>query len=105
MAYTVAKILHIRPLTVLTEWNCEELLVTFGVYMNELMDEKYAEYQTLDSTAKSKVEIKPKEYALRFVTFEQLEQANKPKSEEQIAFEEQERLQIEAFMKGGGIIG
>lgn len=34
MAYSVAKELNMRPMTILTEWSCEELLVAYGVYAN-----------------------------------------------------------------------
>lgn len=40
MAYFVAKTLHLRPMEILTEWSCEELLVAYGYYA----DQKSAEY-------------------------------------------------------------
>lgn len=105
MSYSVAKMLHIRPLTILMDWSCEELLISFGVYMNEIMSERYAEYEALDSKAKSKVKVAPTPYAVQFVTFEQLEMLHRPKSAEELQSELEERLKIEAFMKGGGKIG
>lgn len=41
MAYYVAKVLHIRPYTILTEWTCEELMVAYGVYANQQSKESY----------------------------------------------------------------
>lgn len=41
MAYYVAKALHLRPYTILTEWTCEELLVAYGVYANQQSKESY----------------------------------------------------------------
>lgn len=41
MAYFVAKTLHLRPWTVLTEWTCEELLVAYGVYADQQSKESY----------------------------------------------------------------
>lgn len=40
MAYFVAKELGMRPIEILTTWNCEELLVAYGNYINQ----KSAEY-------------------------------------------------------------
>ena len=34
MAYFVAKELGMRPLTILEDWTCEELLVAYGEYIN-----------------------------------------------------------------------
>lgn len=41
MAYFVAKVLKMRPYTILTEWTCEELLVAYGVYANQQSKEAY----------------------------------------------------------------
>lgn len=41
MAYYVAKELHLRPYTILTEWTCEELLIAYGVYANQHSKESY----------------------------------------------------------------
>ena len=104
MAYVVAEQLHMRPYTVLTTWGCEELLVSFGVYMNERMAESYNDFQQLDSKQKSQVKNKPTEYALRFVTFEQIDELAKPKSEDQQQEEREMELKMEALLKGGGRI-
>lgn len=101
MAYTVAKTLHIRPKEVLVDWSCEEVLVTFGVYMNDLAYEKYSEYQSLDSKTKGKIPAPP-EYAIKFITLDQLEELNAPLSEEEQQREEEQLRMAEAFMKGGG---
>lgn len=103
MAYTVAKTLHIRPKEVLIDWSCEEVLVTFGVYMNDLAYEKYSEYQGLDTKTKGKVPAPP-EYAIKFITLDQLEELNQPVSEEEKLEEQEMLLKAEAFMKGGGVI-
>lgn len=106
MSYTVAKTLHFRPLEILTQWSCEEVLISFGVYMNELMSAKHSEFESLDSQIKSKIpkSDRPSEYAMKFVTFEQLEALNKPLSDEEIEAEKLEEAKMLAFMNGGGLI-
>lgn len=34
MAYFVARELHMKPAEILTTWNCEELMVSYGYYAN-----------------------------------------------------------------------
>lgn len=41
MAHFVAKELHLRPYTILTEWTVEELMVAFGEYANIHSKESY----------------------------------------------------------------
>lgn len=41
MAYSVAKELSLRPMVILTEWTCEELLVAYGVYINQQTKESF----------------------------------------------------------------
>lgn len=105
MAYEVGKQLDLRPMEIMKTWKCEELLVAFGVYMNERMAAKYAEYKALDSKEKAKIKPAPTEYAVKFITFNQLEEMSKPKSAAEIATAEAEKLQAEAFLKGGATIG
>lgn len=104
MGYSVAKTLHLRPYEVLTTWSACELLIAFGVYMNERNAEKYAEYQSLDPKTKASIKDKPKEYAIKFVTFEQFGELMATQTEEfkqQTQAEvDEERLRVEEFMKG-----
>lgn len=79
MAYYVAKVLKIRPREILTTWGCEELLVCYGVYVNEQMRENYYEYEALPSDTKRTVKHKPTPYAIKFVTFDQLTNDDSPK--------------------------
>lgn len=41
MAYFVAKELGMRPIEILNDWSCEELLVAFGVYGNQMSAKAY----------------------------------------------------------------
>lgn len=104
MTYTVAKTLHIRPREILFNWTCEELLVAFGVYVNDIMAQKYAEFESLDSTTKSKIKKsdRPQEYAIRFITFDQWEELTRPKSDQELQAEREEEMRMKAFLEGAG---
>lgn len=81
MAYFVAKVLHLRPMEILTKWSCEELLVSYGFYA----DQKSAEY----------VEMTPKKewakkgitwldrWAVLFITQDQAEELTRDEDEAQ----------------------
>lgn len=107
MSYIVAKILKIRPLEIMKTWSCEELLVTFGVYMNQLANERYSDYKSMSAEQRKGVKEPPPEYTVKFLTFEQLNNlANpKPKTEQEKLNDMKTEMMIEAFMKGGGNIG
>lgn len=66
MAHFVGEKLHIRPGEILDEWCAAELVVTFGVYMNEISQQRYAEWKSLSTNEKSIIPA-PKEYIVRFI--------------------------------------
>ena len=73
MGYSVAKELHLRPLEVLSEWTCEELLVAFGVYMNQ---KSQANFEMMNAQERRKKRIDEMErWVIPFITYEQLEEA------------------------------
>lgn len=65
MAHYVAKVLHIRPSEILDTWSAPELYVAFGEYSNEQSAQQYADWKSLDSEARQKVE-RPRKYAVYF---------------------------------------
>lgn len=65
MAYFVAKVLHMRPSTILNEWTTPELIVAYGHYANEVTSENYENWKNLDPKTRSKHK-KPREYAVKF---------------------------------------
>lgn len=105
MAYEVGKKYSIRPLKVLLEWTCEELLVSFGVLMNEMAHIEYERYKHLDPKVKREIKDVPSEYVFKFITFDQLAESHQTQQEVEEDEEELMDAQIQAFMKGGGFIG
>ncbi|MFV0409641.1 MAG: hypothetical protein ACK5LJ_08090 [Paracoccus sp. (in: a-proteobacteria)] len=107
MAYTVAKILGLRPSVILTEWSCAELLVAFGIYTNRQMREAYEQYQRLDAKVKRtiKAEDKPSKYAIEFLTFTQLEERySRPSEEEESSNRDATEELLKLFEQGGGSV-
>ena len=80
MAYFVAKELNLRPLDILTKWNCEELLVAYGYYANIHSYENYAMYSPKDRAQHRDAEGRPApitwldRWAVLFVTPEQMKE-------------------------------
>ena len=66
MAMFLAKILHIRPHEILTEWSVPEPIVTYGEYANQKAQQNYAEWKSLDTKQKMKQE-RPPEYVVKFI--------------------------------------
>lgn len=79
MAYFVAKELHMRPMDILLNWTCEELLVAYGHYANNHSYE-YIESVPKKEWAKKKITWLDR-WAVLFVTPDQLEELNKDESE------------------------
>lgn len=79
MAYFVAKELHLRPLDVLSNWSCEELLVAYGYYA----DQKSAEYvETVPKKEWAKKHITWLDrWAVLFITQDQAEELTKDEEE------------------------
>ena len=75
MAYFVAKELHMRPMDILLNWSCEELLVAYGHYA----DQKSAEYvETIPKKEWAKKRITWLDrWAVLFITQDQAEELTK----------------------------
>lgn len=90
MAYSVAKELSLRPMTILTEWSCEELLVAYGVYANQHSKEGF--------DAMSKVERRKKNlnyldrWAVPFLSRNQLESFSETVEDESEQAEEMAKI-------------
>ena len=79
MAYMVAKTLGMRPLTILTEWSCEELLVAFAYYANLNSKQNWEMMSPKDRAQKGMKSID--RWAIPFITLKQLEELNQPEEE------------------------
>lgn len=66
MAMFLAKILHIRPHEILTEWSVPELIVTYGEYANQKAQQNLADWKALDTKQRIKTE-RPPEYIVKFI--------------------------------------
>lgn len=75
MAYYVARTLHFRPLEILLEWTCEELLVAFAFYANQNSSEYFETLSKKDRYKKGMTELD--RWAVPFVSESQLEEMNK----------------------------
>ena len=77
MAYFVAKELHMKPSEILTEWNCEELMVAYGYYAN-IHSNEYVEMTPKKEWAKHKPPITWLDrWAVLFVSRDELEEIAK----------------------------
>ena len=65
MAHYVGKVLHIRPSEILDTWGVAELLVAYGEYANEVSQQNYEEWKSMDATYRSKNE-RPEKYIVKF---------------------------------------
>ncbi len=79
MAYFVAKELHIRPMDILTQWNCEELLVAYGYYADQ-KSAQYVEMTPKKEWAKKHITWLDR-WAVLFITQDQAEELTKDVSE------------------------
>lgn len=79
MAYFVARELHLRPTEILTEWNCEELLVAYGYYA-DLKSAQYVEMTPKKEWAKKKITWLDR-WAVLFITQDQADELTKDVSE------------------------
>lgn len=83
MAYFVARELHIRPYTILTEWTCEELLVAYGEYANIHSAEAYETRMAMFRKNEKPRKPSPDEkWAVVFLTTEELKELNSKKPNE-----------------------
>lgn len=81
MAYFVAETLGMRPLQILTEWTCEELLVAFAQYANRNAKENY-DTMTRKERAKKKM-TRIDRWAMPFVTQKQMDEMATKAQEDQ----------------------
>lgn len=71
MGMVVAKEFNVRPNEVFGEWESLEVLITFGILLNDVSKENWASYQASKKNAKP---IIPKsEFAVTFKTLDMLE--------------------------------
>lgn len=83
MAYFVARELHMRPYTILTEWSCEELLVAYGEYANIHSAEAYESRMVFFRKNEKPRKPSPDEkWAVIFLTREELEELNSQKADD-----------------------
>lgn len=87
MAYFVAKELTIRPVTILTEWTCEELLVAFGVYANQNSSTNYEMLSKKERYRKGMTSLD--RWAMPFVTEEQMAAMGTRAKKEQVDLDDQ----------------
>jgi len=66
--------LNIRPAEILDTWSVPELIVTYGQFANADSYKNYKEYQSLSPDARSKIEKRPKEYAVYFRSISEFEE-------------------------------
>lgn len=82
MAYFVAKELHLRPMDILENWGCEELLVAYGTYANNHSQERFSMLSPKERATHKDEKGRPApitwldRWAVLFVTSEQLEKLN-----------------------------
>lgn len=89
MAYSVAKELKCRPLEILTSWTCEELLVAYGVYMNQRTQ---SAFEMMDETQRRKKRVdEMQRWAIPFITFEHIEELEK-REEDQKDFDDMAKI-------------
>ena len=90
MAYFGAKELHLRPLDILSDWSCEELLVAYGYYA----DQKSAEYvETVPKKEWAKKHITWLDrWAVLFITQDQAEELTKDEEESENSIKASESL-------------
>lgn len=90
MGYFVAKELGLRPMSILTTWSCEELLVAYGVYANAQSKEAY------DCMPKAERRKKNLSYldrwAIPFFSKAQLEELSSTVAEENQSAEEMAKI-------------
>lgn len=95
MAYFVAKELHMKPADILTQWNCEELMVAYGYYAN-IHSNEYVEAIPKKEWAKHKPPINWLDrWAVLFVDSAQMRELNeKPedKAQDETGIEEAARI-------------
>lgn len=73
MAHYVGEKLNIRPSEILDTWGVAELLVAFGQFANEVADQNYQQWKSMDSKYRGE---KPKQRAVWFMGLSDLEEDN-----------------------------
>lgn len=72
MAHHVARILKLRPNSILDGWGVAELLVAYGHFSNEDTYRNFLEWQQLSKEQKAEIE-QPEEYSVYFFSKQDLE--------------------------------
>lgn len=68
MAHYVAKILHLRPNSIMDDWGVPELVVAYGIYKDEESAKQHYEVKAHNKHAKGADRIKlPPLYAVKFM--------------------------------------
>lgn len=88
MGYAVAKELKLRPFDILKNWTCEELLVAYGVYMNQ---RSQANFEMMSQQDKKRKKVDEMErWAIPFISYEQIEEMENKTEEDN--FDEMELI-------------
>ena len=66
MAHFVGAKLHMRPSSILDEWCVPELIVAYGVYVNELSQENFEKWKSMDTKSRAGIQ-KPEKYIVKFI--------------------------------------
>jgi len=69
MCYFIGKKLRIDPFTIINEWGCTKVLITYGYYINEITMQNYEEWKSMDSKYRGKA---PKRYGVEFYTRDEI---------------------------------
>lgn len=90
MAYFVAKELSTQPTKILTEWTCEELLVTFGVYANQNSAMAYEMMSKKERYKKKMTSLD--RWQMPFVTIDQVAEMNQREKQDQDQLSDMETI-------------
>lgn len=90
MAYAVAKELGLRPLDVLSDWTCEELLVAYGVYANQNQANYYDMLTKKERRLKKMTSLD--RWAIPFLRPEQVKELASKQKEEETKLEDMEAI-------------
>lgn len=71
MVHYVAKTLKIDPNEIFDTWAVPQLVITYGVYMNQESYRIHQEIKSLNQGAKKKQKV-PEMYAVKFISKEQI---------------------------------
>lgn len=85
---------------IMTEWTCEELLVAYGVYMNQ---RSQSNYEMMSAEEKKRKRIGDMErWAIPFISYRQLDELENQAQEQSEKFDELEAIGSALFGDGYG---